>query len=150
MDDSMMSAVFSGYNRPLPPPRRVAMPEKVWTRRLSGQAPRRLALEQFAGMDVRYIVRTGTWVDVGFWLGPRPVQVVVLPYELALLATGWFIDAPRPLIYRVPLRQLHDSIYNHVTGRLALAPAPDTPVKALRVNPIAGYQLLSQIHHEGA
>ena len=90
---------------------------------------------------VFYVQKTDTKVDVGYWLGKRRVWVCVLEKEMLLFARG-----RRPYVERIPLGQLGGSGYNHVTGEVLLAPIETATVKALRVTPLAGLQILAHIH----
>ncbi len=106
---------------------------------------RRLA-ESLAGEeDVLVLLRTRSRIDVGGWFGRRRVWVAALADSLVLFAPG-----RRPCRARIPFAQLRESAYNPVTGELALAPAEAAPVRALRVSPLDGYQLLAQFRCEDA
>jgi len=104
---------------------------------------RRLAESLVGEDDVMVLLKSRTRVDVGGWLGRRRVWVAALRDSLALFAPG-----RRPCRARIPFAQLRGSTYNPVTGELVLAPAEDAPVRALRVSPLDGYQMLAQISHQ--
>jgi hypothetical protein len=104
---------------------------------------RYLAAQVLTDADVRMVVRTGGRVDVGSWFRNARIWMWVLGEELVLIAAGW--AGPNPYVQRVEFSQLQESIYNHVTDQLVLAPAEDVPVKALGMPPTKGYQVLAQI-----
>jgi hypothetical protein len=97
-----------------------------------------------AGRTPALVVRSATRMDVGHWLGKAPLCVAVVADELVLFAPG-----KRPFIARVPIVQLSESQYNHVTGELLLAPAPSALVRRLNVPPVEGRKLLEAIQGKG-
>jgi hypothetical protein len=80
---------------------------------------------------------------VGHWFSKGRIWACALAGELAMFAYG-----RRPYLERVPFRLLQQSLYNHVTGEVVLAPARDVRVDSLRVTPAEGYQFLAQIYKE--
>jgi hypothetical protein len=90
-------------------------------------------------------VRTASRADTGGWLRRHRLWALLPPGELLLLAPG-----RRPVVLRIAMRKLIDSVYNHVTGELVLAPADGLAVKALRLRPVEAYQILARIRHEGS
>lgn len=111
---------------------------------------RRLAEQAIGERPVYFHVRSGSWADIGGWLGPRSLDVFAMDAGLLLLAAGWFeFEGKRPLVVEVPCSDLRESTYNYATGRLALAPGGHCPVAGLKVPPREAQQLLAQIHHEG-
>ncbi|MDX1681580.1 MAG: hypothetical protein R3336_00535 [Phycisphaeraceae bacterium] len=103
--------------------------------------PLRRRLERLApDAIVREIIATGSRVDTGRWLGPAPVMLCVLEEGVALLA-----DGPDPLAEYWPARTVADSIYNHATGELLLAPARGSDCPGLKLDPLAARRVLSLI-----
>jgi len=106
---------------------------------------RRLAQSVVGEDDVFVLLKTGSRADVGGWLGRRRVWVAALADSLSLFAPG-----RRPCAARIPFARLRESTYNPVTGELVLAPAEAASVRALRVSPLDGRQLLAQFRCEDA
>ncbi len=92
---------------------------------------------------VFWILPTRSRADVGGWTGPRRIFALVRRDRLSILAWG-----PRPFQTDLPFEDLRDSLFNHVTGAVDLAPAPDSPVTELRCAPPEGAQLLAHLHLE--
>jgi hypothetical protein len=100
-------------------------------------------LDKLAGSaDVFYLAKSSTKYDTGGWFGKREIWVAALQAELILFATGSV-----PFSDRIPFATLDNSIYNHVTGALVLAPGHDMKITGLALEPLAGYQLLAQIYN---
>jgi hypothetical protein len=79
-------------------------------------------------------------VDTGGWgLNPR-LRAAVRGGELVLFAPG-----KRAFVETLPVAALGESRYNHVTGELVLAPAPEAQVRRLKVPPVEGQELLEAI-----
>lgn len=91
------------------------------------------------------LIRSHTRVDTGRWFRRPRVWIACFTDRLALAASG-----PRPVVAVAPFTDLRETQFNHVTGELNLAPAPDLPRRTLRMTPVDGYRILAQIHHEGA
>jgi hypothetical protein len=104
---------------------------------------RELAVERLEGRRALRVVRTQTRVDVGGWLGRRRVWLVVHADGLLLVATGR--PAPRPLAQNAAFDDLQETVYNHVTASLVLAPAKDLAVRSLKMDPAVGAELLETI-----
>jgi len=47
---------------------------------------------------------------------------------------------------KTPLASLRQSLYNHVTGEVVLAPVRELKLTHIQVAPLDGYQLLAQIY----
>jgi len=111
------------------------------------KAERRVAEEALRGHDVFLAVKSRGRADTGGWLWRRRVWAFALADGLVLLAAGRV-----PYVERIPYADLHESVYNAVTGELALAPASaDTtpsPPRRLKMTPLDGYQMLAQIYSE--
>jgi hypothetical protein len=103
-------------------------------------AARRLLDDLARGDPVSDLVRSGTRVDVGSWLGRARVWTGCVPDALLLLAAG-----PRPYAQRIPLSDLGESRYNHVTGELVLAPAEGADIRALKIPPLEALRVLDAI-----
>ena len=88
-------------------------------------------------------LQTGTRVDAGAWLRRPRVWLACYPEHLAILAPG-----PKPLARVIAMSDLQASQYNHITAELILAPAQEVQPQSLRLTPLDGYQVLSQIYHE--
>ncbi|MCH7725045.1 MAG: hypothetical protein IH991_00990 [Planctomycetes bacterium] len=96
-----------------------------------------------SGDGVYFCVKTQTKVDVGRWMRKSRVWAIGLTDHLALVARG-----RDGLAERIPYEQLRESVYNHVTGTLVLAPHELPTVKSLKLNPVDAHQLLAQIYFE--
>ncbi len=102
---------------------------------------------------------TRTRVDTGGWLWKsRLVACCADLGELSRAASGssgkagrrdgelvLFAAGKRPFVERVPLAELGESFYNHVTGEVALAPAEGARVRTLRMSPVDGRALLKEL-----
>ena len=89
---------------------------------------------------VCYLQRSRTKVDVGSWFLKQPLWVCLLEREMLLFAAG-----SKPFMERIPLENLHQSQYNHVTGEVVLAPADSARVKGVRMSPLEAVEVLSHI-----
>ena len=107
-----------------------------------GGARRRFVESVTGQKSIFHVRKTGTKVDAGYWLGKRRVWACLLETELLLFARG-----RRPYVERIPLADLRESRYNHVTGEVVLAPIETATVKALKVPPLAALEILAYIHH---
>jgi len=130
----------------LPEPVAAPLPADEALAHLRG-ARRRLAAQALDERTVYYRVRSRTVADIGGWLGPRPVDVFATDRGLTLVSAGRFdFEGRDPLVEHVPYDDLDRSTYNYATGRLALAPAEQCPVKRLSMGPDEAQQLLAQVH----
>ncbi len=110
--------------------------------RLLAPAGRKL-LAEISGMEgVMMLVKSDTRVDTGGWFRRGEIWVCALPRELALFAAG-----RKPFLQKTPYEHLRESIYNHVTGEVVLAPARGLKQHVFQVPPVEGYQLLAQIYN---
>jgi hypothetical protein len=125
----------------LPAPRTVPMGMATGPLARLSKAERRLVEGALAGAPVYWAVRTATRADVGGWTGPRRVWAFALADDLVLAAAG-----RKPRIERTPFADLRETLYNHVTGELDLAPADGLRLRRLRMAPLDAYQVLAQIH----
>ena len=102
-------------------------------------AERRLLATLANGEEPALLLKTGTKADVGQWFRRGRVWVGCFPGRLVLFATG-----RRPYGERLECAQLGQSLYNFLTGELALAPA--TPaVRRLKLAPIEAQRVLAHI-----
>lgn len=107
--------------------------------------PRRFcaAFEEVLGAEpVYYGVKSKTWVDVGSWWSKAPIWVVAST-RLYLLSCGLFWLTPRPFVVKIEYKDVIHSIYAHERGNVILKMTDS--LYSLRVDPIAGYQILAQI-----
>ncbi len=126
----------------LPPAVNEPMPRDEWSARLPARVER-LATEVFGDRPVYLLLKTTTRVDVGSWLGSARVWLACLDGEILLLAAG-----PRPYDVRLPASELHESVYNPVTGQLLLAPAGHRDIEPLGLPPREAYQVLAQVFED--
>ena len=122
----------------LPPPRTIPLAAPLAQMR---PPERRLAEEAIGTRPVFFLVKTRTRVDVGHWLRDGRLWAAALIDGLELFAPG-----RRPYRESVPFAQLRGSVYNPVTGELALVPAHGVRVRGLKMPPLDGYQMLAQIY----
>lgn len=107
-------------------------------------ATERTLLDELRGAaPVVFLVRSGSAVDVGNWLRRRPLWLATTVRELILFSAG-----KQPYCEKIPFAGLHRSLYNHVTGTLVLAPAPETRTKHIALAPLDACQALAQIYAE--
>lgn len=99
---------------------------------------RRMAKEILPGGDAAFATRTR--VDTGSWLLRSRVLACREGDELVLFAAG-----KQPFVERIPLSDIGESFYNHVTGEVALAPAAGASLRGLRLPPLEGYALLKEV-----
>lgn len=129
--------------RELPAPLTAPLPPGTGALGKLAKRERALADQALGPAAVFVAVRTGARVDTGSWLRRRRVWAFALGRELLLLAAG-----KAPYVERIPFAHLRESVYNPVTGRLALAPADGVRVRRLAMAPRDGYQMLAQIHRQ--
>lgn len=103
--------------------------ERRWRDEAAGDTP------------IHWAVRTESRIDVGAWLSDARVWAAAQPGALLLFAAG-----KRPYAETIPFADLHESLYNHITGELILAPAPNARVTRLKLLPVDALQLLAQMH----
>ncbi len=87
------------------------------------------------------VLKSDSLIDTGGWFRRSRVWVCATTQELGLLAFG-----RSSFFQKTPFRALHESLYNHVTGELVLAPALELKLPCVKVPPLDGYQLLAQIY----
>ena len=106
-----------------------------------GKSARRLLETAIGSAELFMVLKTRTRVDVGEWFWNGRVWLGVTAQAVTLLASG-----RKPFVQAVPFDQLRDSLYNHITGEVVLAPAKELKVKRVKLPALAGYQLLAQIY----
>jgi hypothetical protein len=134
----MTTSVHSPSPVALPPPCSTPLP--------TDKAPLKRLLQRheiLSDTDVLYLVKSRSRIDVGSWIRDRRIRVAATPTHLLLFSGG-----KRPLAERLAYSELYDSVYNHVTGALILAPHIDSRFCTLRISPVDGYQLLAQIYNQ--
>ena len=130
----------------LPRPRTAALDRAAADFAAMSKRERALSDEVLGAEEVFFLVKTGTRADVGRWYRRSRVWACALARELVLFACG-----RNPYAERIPFAELRGSVYNPVTGELALAPAGSARLRNLRMTPLDGYQMLAQIYRdEGA
>ena len=87
-----------------------------------------------------HLQKTNTRIDVGSWFRKPQIWACVTDQKLVLFAAG-----DRPYAEQIPLDELQQSEYNHVTGEIVLAPVESLQVNRLKLPPILGLQVLSHI-----
>jgi hypothetical protein len=102
---------------------------------------RRLVEETLHDKTVYFFTHTASTVDVGHWLSAGVVWAAATDSEIVLMAAG-----RRPFVDWIPFDVLQSSIYNHVTGEVVFSPAPEVRMRAVRLSPAVGYQMLAQIY----
>jgi hypothetical protein len=124
----------------LPPANKIPIDRSVGGARL-GRARQQLLASLIADETIYYLRKTRTKVDVGAWFRKGRVCICLSAREAILFATG-----SRPYIERIPIQQLCESRYNHVTGELMLAPEAAPGIRGLKIPPLEGLAVLAQIH----
>lgn len=104
---------------------------------------RRLLDELRAEEPVLYAELSESRADVGHWLWQSRVWAAATRRHLLVFASG-----RRPLLQRIEFRHLQESLYNHVTGELVLAPDHEFRLARVAMAPVEGYQFLAQIYQE--
>ncbi len=125
----------------LPPPLEKALSHNDADLPPMQSGEKRLLEEACAGKPFFMLLRSQTRIDTGHWFRRSQVLAAAQADSLALFAWGrnaW-VDI-------VPYRHLKQSLYNHVTGEVVLAPAPGLRLDRFRASPMDGVQLLAQIH----
>lgn len=102
------------------------------------------ALAASAGAGAAAILATGTCTDTGLWFRQGRVCAACAGGTLFLLAPG-----RRPHVEGIPFAQLGESMYNAVTGEVMLAPAPAAALRRLRMDPVAGRNLIGNVVKKG-
>lgn len=125
----------------LPPPVTAPIPDGAEIFEEMSPAERALFRECSAGEPFFVVVKTKTGVDTGGWLSRGRLWMAALKNDIVLAAAG-----KKPLLERIPFLHIQESLYNHVTGELVLAPPRGIRVTSAEMTPIDGYQLLAQIY----
>ncbi len=93
--------------------------------------------------SVLVLFKSDSFVDTGSWFRRSRVWVAATAKELVLLAFG-----QKPFFQKTTFQVLRESLYNHVTGELVLAPAGELTLNSVKILPLEGYQLLAQIYEQ--
>ena len=125
----------------LPPPLEDPLATKDASHALLSGAEQRLLDEACSGSPFFLLIRSATKVDTGHWFRRAPVWVAALADRLVLLAWG-----AKPWFDAIPFRHLKQSLYNHVTGEVVLAPASGLRIDRFKIAPADGAQILAQIY----
>ena len=125
----------------LPPPIRDPSAAVLDAAGLMNDEERRLFDELCPRDKALLLLRSGSRTDVGRWFRKGTVWVCAAREEIILLAAG-----PRPFVQKTPFSFLRESLYNHVTGKVVLVPAPGLAINSFKLPPLEGYQALAQIY----
>jgi hypothetical protein len=87
------------------------------------------------------LLLTESTIEVGLLFWRSRVWLCATANCLLLFASG-----RRPLIQKVPFAHIQESLYNHVTGALVLAPNRKYKLAQVQLPPLAAYQVLAQIY----
>lgn len=127
----------------LPPAVREPLDGNAEVLALMTLAERKLLDDLCPNEQVLLLLKSDSRTDTGSWLRGGRVWVCATRKELVLLAAG-----RKPLIQKTPFPVLRESLYNHVTGEVVLAPAGELTLNRIKVPPLEGYQLLAQIYDQ--
>lgn len=94
-----------------------------------------------AGEPTFVLVKTKSVIDTGGWFANGRIWIAALKSDLILMAAG-----KKPMLERIPFLHIQESLYNHVTGELVLAPPRGIRTTSVAMTPIDGYQFLAQIY----
>ncbi len=133
--------VLSPTAAELPPALTAALDPAVAERAGADRYEQALLEEIRQGRDLFFLARTGTRVDVGHWFSRGALWAAAAADQLLLFAHG-----RRPFLETIPFSFLGQSLYNHVTGEVVLAPALEARTQGVRLPPVEGYQLLAQVY----
>jgi hypothetical protein len=98
---------------------------------------------ELCGSDrVVLLLLTESMAEVGLWMWKRRVWLCVTDQALVLFAEG-----RKPIAQRTPYAHIGESLFNHVTGELVLAPDRKYRLGRVKLQPKDGYQVLAQIYH---
>lgn len=128
----------------LPPAVREPLDGNAGVLALMTLAEQKLLEDLCPNEQVLLLLKSDSRTDTGSWLRGGRVWVGATRKELVLLASG-----RKPLFQKTPFPVLRESLYNHVTGELILAPARELTLNRIKVPPLDGYQLLAQIYDHG-
>lgn len=102
---------------------------------------RRLYDRECGKDDTILLLLTGSVADVGRFFRKSRVWLCITRSEVILLAAG-----RQPLVQRIPFPHIQQSLYNHITAELVLAPNRKFTLPNVKVSPVQGYQVLAQIY----
>ncbi|MBU4198437.1 MAG: hypothetical protein KKE37_01290 [Verrucomicrobia bacterium] len=126
----------------LPPPLTAPTERIAEIRALMTPAAQRLLADICGAAPVLILLKTGSTTDTGNWLHKGRVWAAATAEDLVLLAGG-----SKPFFQKAPFTHLDESLYNHVTGELVLAPNRGWRLARVAMPPLDGYQLLAQIYN---
>jgi hypothetical protein len=127
----------------LPPPLSAPAPLNEDEAGLMNERERRLYRDLLGGETAYRLMLSESAADVGQWFWRSRVWLCVTAGSLLLFAAG-----RRPLLQRVPFAHIRESLYNHVTGELVLAPNRKYRITQVRLPPVEAYQVLAQIYSD--
>lgn len=125
----------------LPPALTAPTERTAEIRVLMTPAAQRLLADICGAAPVLILLKTDSTTDTGNWLRPGRVWAAATAEDLVLLASG-----RKPFFQKAPFTYLRESLYNHVTGELVLAPNRGWKLDRVAMPPLDGYQLLAQIY----
>ena len=128
----------------LPPVIREPLDQNSETRALMTSLELKLLEDVCGNETVLVLFKSDSLVDTGGWFRRSRVWVGATAEELVLLAFG-----RNPFFQKTPFQVMRESLYNHVTGELVLAPVRQLTLNSVKVPPLDGYQLLAQIYGNG-
>ncbi len=101
--------------------------------------------ERLGGATPRFVTRTGTRVDTGYW-GYRPRLWAAVTEEAVHLYAPGKVPYQRTL----PPAEVARSFYNHLTADVVLAGGDAKPRHTLRLDPARGRVFLQSLPREPA
>ena len=125
----------------LPPALTAPTEHTAEIRALMAPAAQRLLADICGTAPVLILLKTDSTTDTGNWFRQGRVWAAATAGDLVLLASG-----RKPFFQKAPLAYLRESLYNHVTGELVLAPNRGWKLDRVAMSPLDGYQLLAQIY----
>lgn len=110
-------------------------------RALMTPAAQRLLTDICGVAPILILLKTDSTTDTGNWFCQGRIWAAATAEDLVLLASG-----RKPFFQKAPFIYLRESLYNHVTGELVLAPNRGWKLDRVALPPLDGYQLLAQIY----
>ena len=102
---------------------------------------KKLFEELSTGDAVLLLLLSEAMVDVGRWFWRSRLWLYATPTELVAFAAG-----RHAFVQRIPFKHIQESLYNHVTGELVLAPDRKFARAQIALSPAEAYQFLAQIY----
>lgn len=125
----------------LPPAITAPLERNAEIRALMTRSEQRLLDEVCETAPVLILLKSDSVTDTGGWIFKGRVWAAATATDLILLA-----DGRKPFLQKSPFTHLGESLYNHVTGELILAPCQGWKMDRIMLPPLDGYQLLAQIY----